>query len=326
MVTCDRSYDEFDRKFTAILNKHAPKRKKWLRGNQKPHINKTLRHEMSKLKNIANKTKSTSDIMNYKKQRNYVVQLNKKAKLEYFNNFDSSQESKPFWVKYKPYFSNKHSKADTDTILHEKGDIIFKNKEIANTFNEYLGSIVEPILDLHIWTESSSNVPPSYTSDDDKDNILIKFVNHASIKTINQNFNITSKFSFQPVSVNDMKQVIKDLKSTKSVVGDISTNILKECNFTFSVLADCINTSFENGAFPDCLKEADVTPIFKKDDPLDKENYHPVSILPLLFKVFEKLIYKHLSNYTESFLSSILCGFRKAPNNQYALFKLLHSW
>ena len=123
-----------------------------------------------------------------------------------------------------------------------------------------------------------------------------------------------------------MKQVIKDLKSNKSVGGDIPTNILKECNFTFSVLADCINTSFENGAFPDCLKEANVTPIFKKDDPLDKENYRPVSILPLLSKVFEKLIYKQLSNYTESFLSSILCGFRKAHNTQHALFKLLHSW
>ena len=110
--------------------------------------------------------------------------MNKKAKLEYFNNFDSSQGSKLFWVKHKPYFSNKHSKADTDIILHEKGDIIFKNKEIANTFNEYFGSIVES-LDLQVW----SNVPPSYTSDDDIDNILIKFVNHPSIKTIKQNFN-----------------------------------------------------------------------------------------------------------------------------------------
>ena len=105
---------------------------------------------------------------------------------------------------------------------------------------------------------------------------------------------------------NDVKQVIKDLKSNKSVVGDIPTKILKECNFTFSELADCINKSFENGAFPDCLKEANVTPIFKKDDPLDKENYRPVSILPLLSKVFEKLIYKQLSNYAESFLISIL--------------------
>ena len=88
MVTCDRSYDEFDRKFTAVLNKHAPKKKKWLRGNQKPHINTTRRHEImkrSKLKNKANKTKNPSGIKNYKKQRNYVVQLNKK-----------SQGSKPF--------------------------------------------------------------------------------------------------------------------------------------------------------------------------------------------------------------------------------------
>ena len=54
-----------------------------------------------KLKNKANKNKTQPDIKNYKKQRNYV-KLNKKAKLEYFNNFVSSQISKPFWVKCKP--------------------------------------------------------------------------------------------------------------------------------------------------------------------------------------------------------------------------------
>ena len=72
-------------------------------------VAKTLKHEImkrSKLKNKANKTKNPSDIKNYKKQRDYVVQLNEKAKLEYFNNFDSSQGSKPFSVKCKPYFSN----------------------------------------------------------------------------------------------------------------------------------------------------------------------------------------------------------------------------
>ena len=79
----------------------------------------------SKLKNKDNKAKNLSDIKNYKKQRNYVVQLNKNAQLEYFNNFDSSQRSKPFWVKCKPYFSNEHSIADTDIMLNEKGDIIF---------------------------------------------------------------------------------------------------------------------------------------------------------------------------------------------------------
>ena len=70
MVTCDRSYDEFDRKLTTVLNKHAQKKKKWLRVNQTPPIKKALRHEImkrSKLKNKTNKTKNPSDIKNYKK-------------------------------------------------------------------------------------------------------------------------------------------------------------------------------------------------------------------------------------------------------------------
>ena len=108
----------------------------------------------------------------------------------------------------------------------------------------------------------------------------MKCVNHPSIRTIKQNSNITRKFSFQSVFVNNVKQVIKDLTSSKSVSRNISTNIMKECEFTFSVLTDCINKSFETGTFPNCLKEANVTPIFKKDDSLNKGNYCPVCELP----------------------------------------------
>ena len=61
MVTCDRSYNEFDKKFTAVLNKHAPKRKKWLRGNRTHHINKTLRHEIMKRPKLKNKRRPSYD-------------------------------------------------------------------------------------------------------------------------------------------------------------------------------------------------------------------------------------------------------------------------
>ena len=47
------------------------------------------------------------------------------------------------------------------------------------------------------------------------------------------------------------------------------------------------------------LQQANVSPIFKKNDPLDKENYRPVSILPLLSKVYEKLLYNRQSDYAE---------------------------
>ena len=51
-----------------------------------------------------------------------------------------------------------------------------------------------------------------------------------------------------------------------------------------------------------------------------------MSILPLLSKVYEKVIYNQLSYYSESFLNNILCGFRKAHSTQHALFKLPQSW
>ena len=56
-----------------------------------------------------------------------------------------------------------------------------------------------------------------------------------------------------------------------------------------------------------------------------KSNYRPISILPLISKVYERLIYNQLSQYTEKFLSHILCGFRRAHSTQNAFFKLLQS-
>ena len=49
-----------------------------------------------------------------------------------------------------------------------------------------------------------------------------------------------------------------------------------------SLLTKIINSSIRNGCFPDELKAAEVTPVFKKNDDLEKENYRPVSVLPLL--------------------------------------------
>ena len=67
-------------------------------------------------------------------------------------------------------------------------------------------------------------------------------------------------------------------------------------------------------------------PVHKKKDPTDKTNYSPVSILTLLSKVFEKVMYMQLYDYMENFLNHILCGFRKAHSTQRALFRLIQSW
>ena len=115
------------------------------------------------------------------------------------------------------------------------------------------------------------------------------------------------------------------MKNSNSVGGEIPTKILKECKFTFEILTHCVNKSFVSGKFPYCLKQVNNSPIFKKDDSLDKESYRPVSILPLIFKVYEKLLYNQLYDHVENIFNVILDGFRKARSAQHALFKLLQS-
>ena len=69
-----------------------------------------------------------------------------------------------------------------------------------------------------------------------------------------------------------------------------------------------------------------ITPAHKKDESTDKEDYKPVSVLSLLSKVFERLLYDKLSDYLGKCLNTLLCGFRKGHSTQHALFKLLQAW
>ena len=117
----------------------------------------------------------------------------------------------------------------------------------------------------------------------------------------------------------------KDLKSNKATGRDILLKLLKECDFTYEKLTNRTNNSLSGGLFPDYLKRANITPVHNKNDPLDKENYKPVSVLPLLFKVYERAIFNQLSEYMQKFLNKILCGFCKAHSTQHALFRLLQA-
>ena len=81
------------------------------------------------------------------------MNLNKEGKLEYFSKYESN-DSKPFLVNCKPYFTNKHSKADTDIMLNENAELVLKNEETASPFIDHFGSIVDS-LSLDHWDNNS---------------------------------------------------------------------------------------------------------------------------------------------------------------------------
>ena len=75
----------------------------------------------------------------------------------------------------------------------------------------------------------------------------------------------------------------------------------------------------KTGNFPDNLKLADITPVFKKKNPFHKVNYRTVSVFLSISKLFEKLMQKQISGYINNYLSLYLCGYRKGFSSQQAL-------
>ena len=71
--------------------------------------------------------------------------------------------------------------------------------------------------------------------------------------------------------------------------------------------------------FPSKLKLADITPLHKKLETVYKKNYRPVSLLPVVSKIFERIMEKQVKSYINKHLSPYLCGYRKGYNSQYAL-------
>ena len=82
----------------------------------------------------------------------------------------------------------------------------------------------------------------------------------------------------------------------------------------------------QTGEFPNKLKFLEVSPIFKKGDKTDKSNYRAVSILPIVSKIYERLLYNQLYNYFEKKLSIFQCGFRKGFSAQHCIIPLLEKW
>ena len=80
------------------------------------------------------------------------------------------------------------------------------------------------------------------------------------------------------------------------------------------------------GSFPDCLKCANVRPIYQKMDSFDKRVLDQWAYYHFYQNFMKKMIYEQTSNYFEPFLNKILCGFRKTHSTQHASFALLTSW
>ena len=111
----------------------------------------------------------------------------------------------------------------------------------------------------------------------------------------------TSKlFSYQLVNEDAISKIFDTIPHKNSTgVDDISTFLIKSVKFDLlKAPTTTVNQSLTTGIFPDNLKLVKVIPLFKKGDPTSINNYQPISLLPALSKIFERVIYNQINNYS----------------------------
>ena len=120
---------------------------------------------------------------------------------------------------------------------------------------------------------------------------------------------------------------INEIDIKKSSSGEISPAIIKLAKKEILIpITNCMNKCISTKSFSDALKVADVIPVFKKEDPNNKANYRPISLLPIISKIFERVLFEQIEKFSEKMLSPKLCGFRKGHSTQHAFLNLLKNW
>ena len=280
----------------------------------------------SRLRNKFLRTRTEISQIEYKKQRNLCVNLLKKAKKDHYANLDLNcmTDNKKFWQTVKPLFSNK-VKAKTVIKLVENDETVDDEAKLAKIFNEYFVNIVK---NLGILTYD--DISPTENHLSEVDIAIRKYKNHPSIIAITDKMNKIDnpEFNFRFTSYEETKKEVGKLKIKKaSQKTDIPVKIIRE---NIDVVSYFIYHNFNNllscVTFSTALKYADVTPAHKKDDKTNKENYRPISILPNLSKVYERLIYNQIYPYFNNLFSKFQCGFRKGFNAQHCLLTMIEKW
>ena len=321
------TYNIFESIFIELLNKRAPLKEKLVRANNSPFMNKLLTKAImkrSRLKNKFIKNPNDTNKDNYKRQRNYCVNLLRRVKKEYYNNLNPNNitDNKKFWNSMKPFFSDKNNSISKITLI-ENNTIISEDDKVADTLNEFFSNVVEK---MHIKGFKPESILDSYT--DEVTQCIHKFINHPSIISIKDNTKTENYFNFSEISREYMEDKINNLNTNKpTTFNNIPAKMIMEYKNTCSLyLHQMYNKSIMESKFPQPMKNADIIPAHKKDDKTDKENYRPVSILSSFSKLFEKIMCDDINQYMSNKLSPFLCGFRKGYSTQNCLMIMLEKW
>jgi hypothetical protein len=302
MLCCNdvnTAWKAFKAFLTSIIDKHVPCKQIRVRGTKIPYMTDELREAMynrDALLRRHRRTRSNEDWCLYKTQRNYTKKLLNQTKKDYYTGIVTGNKN-DLWTGLKTMLP-KHVKENPTSVKTGDTDISDK-KGIANVFNKFFTTIGANLAKK--LKTSHANEP------------LPNIVKPTCI----------TQFKFDPVDVLDVHKALCMLNIGKATgLDNIPARILKVAATELAhPLATIFNFSLLTGQIPDEWKSAKVSALHKDGDVQDPTNYRPISVIPIVMKVFERSVHRQLYKYVSdnNYLNEFQSGFRPKHSTTTAL-------
>jgi potassium voltage-gated channel Eag-related subfamily H protein 8 len=293
--------NSFLNNYLRIFYNHFHQCKITRRYNHTPWITPGIRTSCKHKRFLYLCTKSSIDISLKKYYKQYCKilanDIKEAKKYDYNNQINkSTNKTKTTWNIIKKE-TNRYKRLTDSTVYHNSPE----------AFNDYFLTISENII---------KNIRSNKQNHDTN--------NNPSYFLLNQPYRDFPNIKFRNTSPKEIENVIRSLKAKGSHGYDeISTKILKIiASFVCTPLSYIFNKSMISGIFPTRLKYATIKPIFKNRDKKNAANYRPISVLPSVSKILEKIMYIRLMNHLETnntFLTKYPCHYAMHICNVYCI-------
>ncbi|XP_058839336.1 uncharacterized protein LOC131694845 [Topomyia yanbarensis] len=285
-----------------LLQHHAPERNVTVRDKHTPWISEEIRRAV-KLRNLAytlysrnpNRMRGDNQWQEYTRTRDRSNSLIFTAKKSYAElHFDHNLPAKKLWCNLRR--EGIHNNARNNTPVEEI------NAEELNNFFSVGHRQLQPA-----GHHRTPNEPSHRTA-----------VDHGE-----------PDFNFRHTNIDEICRKIHEIGTNATGSDEIPISFIKQlCPFILPALSHLFNSIIDTRSFPSNWKKALITPIPKLSNPTEPKDFRPISVLPALSKVLEKIllaqITDHLDNPNAPLLAKYQSGYRKGYSTTTALTKVVH--
>ena len=310
-------YNNFLDTFLKMFNASFPPHKTLLTRNNKPWLTSGIKTSCNNKRKLYLLYRESNDPKLKEHYRKYCKLLTKTIilakKLHYSAMLtNSTNKPKTTWNIIKS-ITNNHKKSNNRLMMEIEGKRTTHHQTIAEKLNAYYVNVADNI---------TSNIPVKSTVNGLTNEDPLWYLYTA----FQQPF---PDIKLKHTTTGEIEKIITELKHKNSCGYDkVTAKIIQASSpYIVSPLAHICNRMLSTGTFPDRLKYAEVKPIYKKGDKTQITNYRPISLLPVFSKIFEKVLYKRLSDHLgkNNILAKEQFGFRCNTSTEPAIYTLIHN-